>query len=134
MAPGLPDRLGRIGMAASAMRSETIMKGWFSSMRMTLKDYKLLAFLLVVALLAVASFDNQNASGMGVLIQAKDAESNKRERKARAAAEAAEVERVLTQAKNAASNRLAWLDNYQAAITESKATGKPIFLEFRCAP
>jgi uncharacterized protein (UPF0333 family) len=75
-------------------------------MRMTLKDYKLLAFLLVVSLLAVAYFDNQNASGMG----------------------------VLTQAKNAASDRLVWLDNYQAAIKESKATGKLIFLEFRCGP
>ena len=75
-------------------------------MRMTLNDYKLLAFLLVVALLAVASFGNQNASRMG----------------------------VLTQAQDAANNRLVWLDNYQAAIKESKATGKPIFLEFRCAP
>ena len=75
-------------------------------MQMTLKDYKLLAFLLVVSLLAVAYFDNQNASGMG----------------------------VLTQAKIAASNGLVWLDNYQAAIEESKATGKPIFLEFRCGP
>jgi hypothetical protein len=106
MAPGLPDWPGRIGTAASAKRSETIMKGWFSSMRMTLKDYKLLAILLVVALLAVAYFDNQNASGMG----------------------------VLTQAKNATSDRLVWLDDYQAAIKESKATGKPIFLEFRCGP
>lgn len=75
-------------------------------MRMTLNDYKLLAFLVVGSLLAVAYFDNQNASGMG----------------------------VLTQAKNAASERLDWLDNYQAAIKESKATGKPIFLEFRCGP
>ena len=82
------------------------MKGWFSSMQMTLKDYKLLAFLHVVALLAVASFDNQNASGTG----------------------------VLTQARNAASDRLVWHDDYQAAIKESKATGKPIFLEFRCGP
>jgi hypothetical protein len=99
-------------------------------MQMTLKDYKLLAFLLVVALLAVAYFDNQNASGMGVLTQARDAASNSRA--ARAAA--AEQERVLTQAKIAASDRLVWLDNYQAAIKESKATGKPIFLEFRCGP
>ena len=128
MAPGLPDRLGRIGTAASAMRPETIMKGWFSSMQITLKDYKLLALLLVVTSLAVAYFDNQNASGMGVLTQARDAASR---RKGRALAE---QERVLTQAKNAASNRLVWHENYQAAITESKATGKPIFLEFRCAP
>jgi hypothetical protein len=87
-------------------KTETKMKGWFSSMRMTLKDYKLLAFLLVVTLPTVASFDKQNASGMG----------------------------DLTQAKIAASDGLVWLDNYQAAIKESKATGKPIFLEFRCAP
>jgi cellobiose-specific phosphotransferase system component IIA len=99
-------------------------------MRMTLKDYKLLAFLLVVASLAVAYFDNQNTSGMGVLTQAGDAASKRRE--ARAAA--AEQERVSAQEKNAASDRLVWLDNYQAAIKESKATGKPIFLEFRCAP
>lgn len=130
MAPGLPDRPGRIGTAASAKCSETIMKGWFSSMRITLKGYKLLAFLLVVASLAVASFDNQNASGMGVLTQARDAASRSAE--ARAAAE--RDRRVLSQAKNAASDRLVWLDNYQAAVKESKATGKPIFLEFRCGP
>jgi|SRR5215510_12118603 len=98
-------------------------------MKMTLKDYKLLAFLLVVALPAVAYFDDQNASGMGVLTRARDAASNRPEVRA-----AAEQERVLTQAKNAGSNRLVWLDNYQAAIKESKATGKPIFLEFRCGP
>jgi hypothetical protein len=129
MAPGLPDWLGRIGAAPSAKRPETIMKGWFSSMRMTLKDYKLLAFLLVVALPAVAYFDNQNASGMGVLTQGRDAASNRRMARA-----AAEVERAMTQAKIAASSGLVWLDNYQAAIKESKATGKPIFLEFRCGP
>ncbi len=27
-----------------------------------------------------------------------------------------------------------WLDNYQAAIQQAKATGKPIFLEYRCEP
>jgi hypothetical protein len=97
---------------------------------MTLKDYKLLAFLLVVALLAVAYFDNQNASGMGVLTQARDAAS----KSPAARAEAARQERVFSQAKIPASDRLVWLDNYQAAIKESKATGKPIFLEFRCAP
>src|SRR4030095_1374885 len=106
------------------------MKGRFSTMRMTLNDYKLLAFLVVGSLLAVAYFDNQNASGMGVLTQARDAASKRRE--ARAAA--GEQERVLPQQKNAASYRLVWLDNYQAAINESKATGKPIFLEFRCGP
>jgi hypothetical protein len=41
---------------------------------------------------------------------------------------------VLTQARDAASNRLVWLADYQAAIKESKATGKPIFLELRCGP
>ena len=97
---------------------------------MTLNDYKLLAFLLVVALLAVAYFDNQNASGMDVLTQARDAAS----KSPAARAAAAEQERVLNQAKNAASNRPVWHEDYQAAITESKATGKPIFLEFRCAP
>jgi hypothetical protein len=75
-------------------------------MQRTLNAYKLLAFLLVVASLALASISNQNASGTGVLNQAKDA----------------------------ASNKLVWHDNYQAAIKESKATGKPIFLEFRCGP
>jgi hypothetical protein len=78
----------------------------------------------------VAYFDNQNASGIGALTQARDAASKRRE--ARAAA--AEQERVLTQPKNDASDRLVWLDDYQAAIKESKATGKPIFLEFRCGP
>jgi len=106
------------------------MKGWFSSMQMTLKDYKLLATLLVVTLPAVATLNNQNASGKGVLTQARDAASKRRE--ARAAA--AEQERVLNQANNAGSNRLVWLDNYQTAVKESKATGKPIFLEFRCGP
>ncbi len=27
-----------------------------------------------------------------------------------------------------------WLDDYPEALAESKRTGKPIFLEFRCAP
>jgi hypothetical protein len=31
-------------------------------------------------------------------------------------------------------DRLVWLDNYEAAKKEASATGKPIFLEFRCAP
>jgi hypothetical protein len=31
-------------------------------------------------------------------------------------------------------DKLDWLDDYNAAIKEAKATGKPIFLEFRCAP
>jgi hypothetical protein len=91
-------------------------------MQMTLKDYKLLALLLVGSLLAVASFANQKASGKGVLPQEKKAASKKRKPRV-----AAEEERV-------SSDRLVWLDNYQAAIEESKATGKPIFLEFRCGP
>ncbi|MGH9939581.1 MAG: hypothetical protein ACREAM_25350 [Blastocatellia bacterium] len=32
------------------------------------------------------------------------------------------------------NDKLAWLDNYEAALKEAKKTGKPIFLEFRCAP
>ena len=27
-----------------------------------------------------------------------------------------------------------WLDNYQEALQLAKATGKPIFLEYRCEP
>jgi hypothetical protein len=27
-----------------------------------------------------------------------------------------------------------WLDNYQEALLAAKATGKPIFLEYRCEP
>jgi uncharacterized protein YyaL (SSP411 family) len=27
-----------------------------------------------------------------------------------------------------------WLDNYDEAIKVAKATGKPIFLEYRCEP
>lgn len=27
-----------------------------------------------------------------------------------------------------------WLDNYQEALKKAKATGKPIFLEYRCEP
>jgi hypothetical protein len=39
------------------------------------------------------------------------------------------------QAKAAtAEDKLVWLDNYEAALKEARATGKPIFLEFRCAP
>lgn len=32
------------------------------------------------------------------------------------------------------NDKLVWLDNYEAAVAEAKRTGKPIFLEFRCAP
>lgn len=27
-----------------------------------------------------------------------------------------------------------WLDNYQEALKQARATGKPIFLEYRCEP
>jgi hypothetical protein len=33
-----------------------------------------------------------------------------------------------------AETKLIWLDNYEAALKEARVTGKPIFLEFRCAP
>jgi hypothetical protein len=29
---------------------------------------------------------------------------------------------------------IVWLDNYGEALKAAKATGKPIFLEFRCEP
>ncbi|MCA2964064.1 MAG: hypothetical protein INH40_09155 [Acidobacteriaceae bacterium] len=29
---------------------------------------------------------------------------------------------------------IVWLDNYAEAVKTAKATGKPIFLEFRCEP
>lgn len=29
---------------------------------------------------------------------------------------------------------LGWLDNYQDALKAARATGKPIFLEYRCEP
>ncbi len=29
---------------------------------------------------------------------------------------------------------LDWLDNYQEALKQARATGKPIFLEYRCEP
>jgi hypothetical protein len=31
-------------------------------------------------------------------------------------------------------DNLYWLDNYGEALRQSKATGKPIFLEYRCEP
>mgnify|MGYP005660755777 FL=1 len=34
----------------------------------------------------------------------------------------------------AAEPEIHWIDNYRAAISEAKATGKPLFLEFRCVP
>jgi hypothetical protein len=33
---------------------------------------------------------------------------------------------------SAAQDGIPWLDNYQEALRQAKATGKPIFLEFRC--
>jgi len=36
--------------------------------------------------------------------------------------------------QEAKPERLKWHDNYAAAKKEAEATGKPIFLEFRCAP
>ena len=31
-------------------------------------------------------------------------------------------------------DEIVWKDNYQAALKEARATGKPIFLEYRCEP
>ena len=31
-------------------------------------------------------------------------------------------------------DEIVWLDNYQAALKAARATGKPIFLEYRCEP
>ena len=31
-------------------------------------------------------------------------------------------------------DEIVWRDNYQAALKEARATGKPIFLEYRCEP
>jgi uncharacterized protein YyaL (SSP411 family) len=31
-------------------------------------------------------------------------------------------------------NEIVWLDNYEEALKAAKATGKPIFLEYRCEP
>jgi hypothetical protein len=75
-------------------------------MRMNLKDWKLIALLPVVVSLTAVSFDNPGTSGMAPSVPEKDT----------------------------ANDRLVWLDNYQEALKQSRATGKPIFLEFRCAP
>lgn len=37
-------------------------------------------------------------------------------------------------ARGADDDTIRFHDNYAEAIREAKATGKPIFLEFRCAP
>ncbi len=34
--------------------------------------------------------------------------------------------------RGSAQGGIPWLDNYQEALRQAKATGKPIFLEFRC--
>jgi hypothetical protein len=33
-----------------------------------------------------------------------------------------------------AADEIVWLDNYQEALKQARATGKPIFLEYRCEP
>ena len=35
---------------------------------------------------------------------------------------------------NFSADDIVWLDNYQTALKQSRATGKPIFLEYRCEP
>lgn len=35
---------------------------------------------------------------------------------------------------SAGEDELVWIDNYSEAIAQAKATGKPLFLEFRCNP
>lgn len=34
----------------------------------------------------------------------------------------------------AADDEIVWHDNYKQALEQAKATGKPIFLEYRCEP
>ena len=34
----------------------------------------------------------------------------------------------------AAKEAVAWIESYDEALSEARRTGKPIFLEFRCAP
>jgi hypothetical protein len=75
-------------------------------MRMKLNDWKLITLVLVLVILTAASFGSPGASSRSSSVPGKDT----------------------------ASDRLVWLDNYQAALKQSRATGKPIFLEFRCAP
>ena len=33
-----------------------------------------------------------------------------------------------------AKEAVAWIESYDEALAEARRTGKPIFLEFRCAP
>jgi hypothetical protein len=37
-------------------------------------------------------------------------------------------------AQEAQDGYIGWFERYEDAIAEAKKTGKPIFLEFRCAP
>ena len=34
----------------------------------------------------------------------------------------------------AAKEAVVWIESYDEALSEARRTGKPIFLEFRCAP
>ena len=35
---------------------------------------------------------------------------------------------------NQSADDIVWLGTYEAALKEARATGKPIFLEYRCEP
>ena len=39
-----------------------------------------------------------------------------------------------TRSQPAESDTLEWLDDYQAALAQAKRTGRPLLVEFRCAP
>ncbi len=39
-----------------------------------------------------------------------------------------------TRAGDPQQRKFTWHHSYQAALAEAKQTGRPIFLEFRCAP
>ena len=41
---------------------------------------------------------------------------------------------VLQQEVSFARDAVTWIERYDEAIEEARKTGKPIFLEFRCAP
>ena len=41
---------------------------------------------------------------------------------------------ALAQPKAIDDDEINWRDNYQTALKEARATGKPIFLEYRCEP
>ena len=44
------------------------------------------------------------------------------------------VATVLQQQPSFARDAVTWIERYDEAIEEARKTGKPIFLEFRCAP